>query len=155
MKKLAKSIWIFSIVLTVLVGFASCSKDDEDEIVDPTSILTSKTWTVADYDVQNGDLASQINAIVVAGFEPSQFKFEANGVLKYVAVLSTSESTGTWALSSDNKTITLKDEDAEMIYVAEITEAKSTSLKWKVTFTKADLESTSDVTVLFVLTPKA
>ena len=91
-------------------------------------------------------------ALYVAFVEPTEYKFLTGGVLKYNDLLSY-EHTGTWKLSTDNKTLTLTTEEAKVSTV-EITEALSSSIKWKKIYTKADLESTSDVTVISSLIPK-
>ena len=154
MKKLT-NFWIISLVLTVLVGFSSCSKDDDDTATDPTSNLTSKVWVIGEGGIspESGDAGSQITALLVAAFsEPSQIEFKADKVCNYSSALS---NTGTWSLSSDFKTLTIKNDKGTEYTTFEIVESSSTILKLKKTYKKADLETTSDVTLLFTYKPKA
>jgi hypothetical protein len=155
MKNFSKFL-IYSIVLTVLVGFASCSKDDDDTVADPTSILTSKVWEMGKNSVsaESGDASSQISAMLKAVLmEPSYLEFKTGNVLNY-EIFGVAK-TGTWALSSDFKTLTLKDKDGKEFTSFQIVEATSSLVKLKKTYTKAELESTSDVTVVINFTPKA
>jgi hypothetical protein len=154
MKRKMNNIWVYSLVLTLLIGIASCSKDKTvTPTPDPTSILTSTTWKDSTIDPQTEDMSLLFAASFYAGFnEASVFTFKAGGVLNYTVLIS--ELTGTWSLAADNKTLTIKDDKGVVISTFTILEAKTGLIKMQKTYTKAQLGSSSDVTVQFIYIPK-
>lgn len=152
MKKISR-LWIFSLVLTLAVGFSSCSKDDDDDApaADPTSVLVANDWELDEIEPQNVDANTSVALqLIVALSEANYLSFEADGDLEYSTMV---EETGKWSLSSDNKTLTIKDSEGAVVSSFTIVEAKSTLLKLKKKYTKAETELPNDVDVVLSFIP--
>lgn len=124
-------------VITFLAGFTGCSKDDDgDDGNLTTKELLIGTWSVANFDL-NITVGSQslIDYLIeVEGISPSeaaaQVEFleallepEVTGTITfrsdntYVSNFGGGSTSGTWRLSTDERTLTLIEEGTENIVI--------------------------------------
>ena len=150
---------ILSFILTVITGVSSYNGVN-NKIKNPTSILTGTTWKVADDGVepQTTDLELSTSAAVfIALSDPSLYTLQSDGILKYTIFLpSLSEEvslTGTWEISPDYKTLTLKKRDESILLTYDIIGTKRTSFKLKRKCSKTELQTSSDVNVNITFVP--
>lgn len=129
-------------ILMLVMAFAvsSCKKDDEDDSNNVKDILTSGNWKITAMTVDPGvdfgggfvinDLYSMMPAYTKDDFVTFQSDGKVifdEGPTKYQP--SDPQTTeGTWSLSSDNKTLTIK-EPGEDDMVVTITEISSSTMK--------------------------
>lgn len=127
----------------------SCSKDDETK-PDPKPFLTTGSWEIADYEV-SGTTEEQVIVGFLAAFTDPVYTFTNDGDYVSEDAIFGEESEGTWSVSNDNKYLTLEQGDEEIKY--EILTVSSTQMKWRITYTKEELEYTKDLICDFTLEP--
>jgi hypothetical protein len=92
----------------LLVAQVACKKDDDKS---PSEILTAGTWTQSDYK-EDSDGDGDIESTIEPCDKDDTFTFKTDGTLEYrVGALkcapTDTDGDGTWALSADNKTLTI------------------------------------------------
>jgi hypothetical protein len=152
-------IGFFSILL--LAGLTGCNKDDDNEESNlTTSELLIGTWTVTDFDLSarigsqslidyliefeglSPAEAEELNAVFEAFLES-----EVTGTLTikadrtYVSNFGEGSTSGTWSLSSDEKTLTLTEEGTDSIII-KINSISATT--WIATISESSPEDLDD-----------
>ncbi|WP_445386455.1 hypothetical protein ACT6NV_06555 [Robiginitalea sp. IMCC44478] len=160
MKKLSNILFALFII-TFLLGFSSCNKDDDggDGINLTTRELLIGTWSVSDYDF-NITVGSQslIDYLVeVEGLPPAEAAaqyafFEAilvsdlTGTLTlksddtYVSSFGDRSTSGTWSLSADEKTLTLIEGEDNVILMINSISANT----WSASISESSSEDLDD-----------
>ena len=160
MKKFSTILFGFFII-TFLVGFSSCNKDDDgsDGINLTTKEMLIGTWSVSDYDlsIMVGTQSLIEYLVDVEGLPPAEAEaqnavFEAilesdlTGTLTlksddtYVSSFGDRSTSGTWSLSADEKTLTLFEGDDRVIL--KINSISATT--WKASISESSLEDLDD-----------
>lgn len=147
MKKHLHLIGIFTLALAM--AFSSCKKDDDDDNGGNSTkdILTSGSWKISALTINPGIDAG--GGIVITDFfsmmpdctKDDLMMFKDDGTLIFdegptMCVPGSPQQTeGSWTLSSDNKTLTIKESGEDDIVVT-ITEVSSSTMKG--TFTEEE-----------------
>ena len=139
------------IFLALSVSFmVACNKNKDNSTPDPTPLLTSGTWAVSDI-APSGTFAEQLSLSVLTAFEDTAYTFTNDGKFVSVDPLFALESSGTWAVSDDNKSLTMTKGD--QVVKVEILSISSTQMKWNRIYTKDELQYTKDLSAIFTLIP--
>ncbi|MBP7184443.1 MAG: hypothetical protein KBA06_02965 [Saprospiraceae bacterium] len=127
MIKSLKSIFVLLLISSLFV--VSCKKDDAQST---SEILSSKTWEFEAAGptavTTNPEILAQITALNLLG-QGTKYNFKSDGTYKVTNSSATEIESGTWTLSSDNKTLTTKETSSSDSTSATITSISSSDLK--------------------------
>jgi len=175
MKKFSNIIFRLFII-TFLIGLTACTKDDDgDDSNLTTRELLIGTWSVTDFDliVRVGSQSLIEYLIGVEGLSPSEaadlneafeafLASEVTGTLTfrsdntYVSNFGEGSTSGTWSLSSDEKTLTLKEGTDIIVIIIDSISATT----WRASISESGPEDLDDdpqtpdvlISIEFVLT---
>ena len=127
-----KRLTIISVLfLTVAVLMSSCKKD-ENQTTDAKTLLTAHKWRLTAYTVNPGVDAEGDGVIVTDLFahffgsgdecmKNTSYEFKADNSMVIIDGCDEYPMEGTWALSSDKKTLTFMEEPQTIVSISENT----------------------------------
>jgi hypothetical protein len=133
-----KKVQVFQSVLVLLLCLTvfSCKKNDESPSI--KSQIIGK-WKVSSYVSNSYEDGKVVDSSTDKGADGETFEFKSDGKLEYVEETGASAESGTWSLSSDEKSITISADGVQQ--TASISEISANKLTMATTFVELTIGS--------------